>query len=68
MELYCSRMSSRAFYQCRQVSVAAYIRKYENLLTRNSTILYFRTPLGPANVVQNAGGDRSQPASQSAGQ
>lgn len=54
-------MSSRAFFQCRQVSVAAYIRKFENLLTRNSTILYFRTPLGPANlVVQNPGRDRSQ--------
>ena len=65
MELYCSRMSSQAFYQC-QVSVAAYIRKFENLLQRNSTILYFRTPLGPANlVVQNPGRD---PARQSAGQ
>jgi len=54
-------MSSRAFYQCRHVSVAAYIRKIENLLQRNSTILYFRTPLGPANlVVQNLGRDRSQ--------
>jgi hypothetical protein len=61
MELHCSRMSSRAFYRCRQVSVAAYIRKFENLLQRNSTVLYFRTPLGPANlVVQNLGRDRSE--------
>ena len=61
MELYCSRMSSRAFSQCRQVSLAVYIRKFEHLLIRNSKTQYFRIPLGPANlVVQNPGRDRSQ--------
>jgi hypothetical protein len=58
-EKYCSRMSSRTFYQS-QVAVAACVRKFENLRTRNSTFLYFRTPLGPTNlVVQNPGRYRS---------